>query len=305
MIKDWYCGGRRVAITGYKGYIGSALYNRLKECNCDVTCVDINLSNSDEINKFFDKNKFEILFHLAASPVPYTISKKQEIDDILLEREVNSSSILYLHKALKGSDTKVVFISSTNVYGDVNTEVVDETTKDNPQSLWASHKILAENYLNILFDNSMCLRIPNVYGVDDINSNVILRPTINKVINLGMTNKKLILYKNKLCLRDYIYIYDIVEAILLAGIYDGNRSYYTLGCNEKKTISEVWHIISESLDGVPIEYDNKSLNMMETRSYVADYKRFNELTGWSPKFSIIDGIEKTVSDIRRALNERI
>ena len=45
--------------------------------------------------------------------------------------------------------------------------------------------------------------------------------------------------------------------------------------------------------------------MMETRSYVADYKRFNELTGWSPKFSIIDGIERTVSDIRRALNERI
>ena len=288
---------KKVAITGYRGYIGSALYNRLKDDECDVTCVDIDLSNSDEINKFFDENKFEILFHLAASPVPYTISKKQEIDDILLEREVNSSSILYLHKALKGSDTKVVFISSTNVYGDVDTEVVDETTKDNSQSLWASHKILAENYLNILFDDSICLRIPNVYGVDDINSNSILKPIINKVINLALKNKKLTLYKNKSCFRDYIHIYDMIDAILMAGLFKGNKKYYVLGCKEKTTISDVWNIISENLNNIPIDYNNKELNMMETRSYTANYKMFNDLTGWYPKFDIKDGICDTISKL--------
>ena len=49
MIKDWYCEGRRVAITGYKGYIGSALYNGLKEFDCDVTCVDIDQKKIDSI----------------------------------------------------------------------------------------------------------------------------------------------------------------------------------------------------------------------------------------------------------------
>ena len=38
---------KKVAITGYRGYIGSVLYNRLKKYNCDVTCVDIDLSKSN------------------------------------------------------------------------------------------------------------------------------------------------------------------------------------------------------------------------------------------------------------------
>ena len=289
---------KKVAITGYRGYIGSVLYNRLKKYNCDVTCVDIDLSKSNEIIKFFENKKFDILFHLAASPVPYTISKEQKIDDILLEREINSSSILYFYEVLNQSNTKIVFASSTNVFGDVNVDVVDETVKDNPQSLWASHKILAENYLNILFDNSICLRIPNVYGIDDINHKANLIPIINKVINLGMINEKLTLYKNKFCYRDYIHIYDIVEAFLLAAIFDGNESYYVLGCDEKKTISDVWNIISESIGGIPIDYNDKDLNKMETRSYIANYDKFNSLTGWSPKLNIVDGIYKTVFDIK-------
>jgi len=287
---------KKIAITGYRGYIGSALHNRLKKYDCDVTCVQIDISKSEEVSEFFKNKDFDILFHLAASPVPYTIGKEQKTSDILLEREVNSSCILYLHKVLK--NTKVVFLSSTNVFGDVGVDIVDENTEDNPQSLWASHKILAENYLNILFEDSICLRIPNIYGIDDVNfqSNY-LKPIINKVINLGLKNKKLTLYKNKSCFRDYIHIYDIIDAILMAGLFKGNKKYYVLGCNEKTTISDVWNIISENLHNTPIEYNNKDLNMMETRSYTADYKMFNNLTGWYPKFNIKDGICDTISKL--------
>ena len=297
--------GKKIAITGYKGYIGSALYNRLKEFECDITCVDIDISKRNEINTFFDNKKFDILFHLAASPVPYTVSKIQKTDDILLERDINSSSILHFYDSLNKSNTKVVFASSTNVFGDVSTDVVDEETKSNPQSLWASHKILAENYLNILFHNSITLRIPNVYGIDDVEHHANLKPIVNKVINLGMVNKKLMLYKNKLCFRDYIYIYDIVDAFLLAGLVDGDESYYVLGCDEKKTISDVWNIISDKLGGLVIEDNKIDLNKMETRSYTANYSKFKSLTGWYPKFNIENGIEKSISDIKRILNERI
>jgi len=93
---------------------------------------------------------------------------------------------------------------------------------------------------------------------------------------------------------DYIHIYDIVEAFLLAAIFDGNESYYVLGCDEKKTISDVWNIISESLGGIPIDYNDKDLNKMETRSYVANYDKFNSLTGWYPRFNIENGIKETI-----------
>jgi len=47
---------KKIAITGYNGYIGSALYNKLKKDKCDVTPVDIDLSNCEKTIKFF-KNK--------------------------------------------------------------------------------------------------------------------------------------------------------------------------------------------------------------------------------------------------------
>lgn len=286
---------KKIAVTGYNGYIGSALCNRLKKYDCDVTRVNIDISKSEEVFKFFSDKDFDILFHLAASPVPYTIGKEQKTNDILLEREVNSSCMLYLHKVLK--NTKVVFLSSTNVFGDVDVDVVDENTKDNPQSLWASHKILAENYLNILFEDSICLRIPNIYGVDDIDSKSVLKPIINKVIDLALKNKKLTLYKNKSCFRDYIHIYDMIDAILMAGLFKGNKKYYVLGCKEKTTIFDVWNIISENLHNIPIDYNNKELNMMETRSYTANYDAFSNLTGWCPKITMKDGIHDTVKKL--------
>ncbi len=285
---------KSIALTGYRGYIGSALSYKLNQLGCNVTNVDIDLSSKNNIENFFSDKKFDILFHLAASPVPYTISKNQKTDDVVLEREINSSSILYFYESLIKLNTKIVFASSTNVFGDVNVEIVNENVRDNPQSLWASHKILAENYLNILFDNSISLRIPNVYGVHDINSKVNLRPIINKVINLGKKNKKLTLYKNKMCFRDYLYIYDIVDAFLLAGLHNGKESYYVLGCDERKTISDVWQIISDNLGGIPITHNDLELNKMETRSYTCDYDKFKKLTGWKPKFSIENGIKETI-----------
>jgi len=156
---------------------------------------------------------------------------------------------------------------------------------------------LAENYLNILFEDSICLRIPNIYGVDDIDSKSVLKPIINKVIDLALKNKKLTLYKNKSCFRDYIHIYDMIDAILMAGLFKGNKKYYVLGCKEKTTIFDVWNIISENLHNIPIDYNNKELNMMETRSYTANYDAFSNLTGWCPKITMKDGIHDTVKKL--------
>lgn len=299
---------KKIAITGYNGYIGSALYNKLKKDKCDVTPVDIDLSNCEKTIKFFKDKNFDILFHLASSDASSIAGniKKEDIEDILSEREINSSSILYLHKALKGSNTKIVFTSSTCIYGDTHSDVVDENTQDNPQNLWASHKILAENYLNILFDNSMCLRIPNIYGIDDNKQNTILRPVINKVINLAVIDNKLTLYKNETCFRDYLYITDLLEALLLAGLYDGDKNYYILGCDNNNTILDVWNIISKNLGGLFIQHNEKNVSKMEKRSYVANYNKFKKLTGWYPKININDGIKKTIFQFKKYnKNEKI
>ena len=297
---------KKIAITGYKGYIGSSLYYRLKENNYNVTPVDVDLSNCKETVEFFKDKNFDILFHLASSDASSIASntKTKNIKDILYEREVNSSSILYLYKALKNSNTKIVFTSSTCIYGNVDTDIVDENIQDNPQSLWASHKILAENYLNILFNNSMCLRIPNIYGIDNNKHNTILRPVINKVINLAISNNRLTLYKNRECLRDYLHITDLLEALLLAGLYNGDKNYYVIGCDTTTTISNVWDIIFNFIPNVK-KYinDDKEIDKIENRSYTADYNSFKKLTGWYSKITLNEGIKKTISYFKNTKND--
>ena len=159
--------------------------------------------------------------------------------------------------------------------------------------------------------------IPNIYGIiphfyyepitdtkEYLNKNTYFRPIINKIIRLGIENEKLPLYKNKMCFRDYLHIYDLITALLVAGVTDGERKYYTLGCDNRSTIEDVWNIIAQNLGGIPIEYDDsRKLSDMETRSFTSDYTEFRALTGWNAKYTIRYGIRETVEQIKRVLKD--
>ncbi len=301
-----YYNNKKIGITGYKGYIGSALYYELKKLNCNVKCIDVDVSNKEEVKIELEKNKFDIIFYLASVEVHYN---NGNIDDIISQREVNSSSILYFHDVIKDLDTKIVFTSSTNIYGDVNVDMVDENIKDNPQSIWSIHKLLAENYINLLFKNSTIIRLPNVYGINNkmiennLNLEVMMRPVVNRAIKSGISEKRLCLFKNKDCLRDYVYIDDVVHALLLSGIYDNDEKYYIIGGCDKKTISHVWDIISKQLGNILIEYKDQNLDPMEMRSYVGNYSRFSEFTGWNPMVNLQEGISETIKNLKKREND--
>ncbi len=315
--------GKRVCILGHKGYIGSTLKNILRANYVNVEVSDVDLSNARDIESQFSSKYYDVIFHLASadlSSIPSNM-KERDIDSVVRERSVNCDSILNLHKALNAKShmgkTKIVFTSSTNVYGDIPQQIVGENTNDNPQTLWQAHKVLSEHYINILFPNSISLRIPNIYGIiphfyyepitdtkEYLNKNTYFRPIINKIIRLGIENEKLTLYKNKMCFRDYLHIYDLITALLVAGVTDGERKYYTLGCDNRSTIEDVWNIIAQNLGGIPIEYDDsRKLSDMETRSFTSDYTEFRALTGWNAKYTIRYGIRETVEQIKRVLKD--
>jgi|TARA_B100001094_G_scaffold331741_1_gene401138 nucleoside-diphosphate-sugar epimerase len=320
--------GKRVCVLGHRGYIGSVLHNVLEENYIGPDVYEIDLSKPREIEEIFSDKYYDIIFHLASadlSSIPSNM-KERDIDSIIRERSVNCDSILSLHKAINKrkisiEKTKIVFTSSTNVYGNVHQigdkiKEVSETTIDNPQTLWQAHKSLSEHYIKILFPNSICLRIPNVYGIIPIigqrekRENTYFRPVINKIIRSGIDNEKLTLYKNNKCFRDYLHIYDIINALLLAGTSERmfnslNRKYYTLGCDNNSTIEDAVKLISKNLNDLTIEYnDGKELSDMESRNYVSDYSEFKKLTGWKPKYTLNFGIQDTVQQIQKVLKEK-
>ena len=97
---------------------------------------------------------------------------------------------------------------------------------------------------------------------------------------------------------------NLITALLVAGVTDGERKYYTLGCDNRSTIEDVWNIIAQNLGGIPIEYDDsRKLSDMETRSFTSDYTEFRALTGWNAKYTIRYGIRETVEQIKRVLKD--
>ena len=291
-----------VGITGYRGYLGSALYYELKKLDCQVKFIKSDVSNLDELKSELKRHEFDIIFHLASSEIHY---KNENIKDTLLQRDINASSILYLHKAIENLNTKVIFTSSTNIFGDVDVDVVDETTKDNPQSIWSIHKLLAENYISNLFKNFSILRLPNVYGVNNemvennLSLEVAIRPVVNKVILNGINKNNLQLFNNRNCLRDYVYVDDVIKALLYSGVHNDNQKYHVIGSGDKKTIEQVWNIILEQLQEISIEHKDRKLNSMQMRSYVGNYNKFHKLTTWKPRAELQKGITDTIKNINK------
>ena len=287
--------GKTILITGGTGYIGSLLVESFMKIPCTVIVSTDDVSNKSMWENFIDSN-IDFIFHLAAIEVGH--------DTIERDLNVNAVSVLHMLQTCveKKCNPKIIFSSSTNVFGNVDEDVVNENTKSNPPAEWSAHKLLAENYLRIYSSRhgleTVILRLPNVYGPVP-KRETINRMVINKVIKYGIENKQLKLYGNKDCYRDFIFVEDVVDAFMKIGLTDDfNGSFFVVGSNELVTISDVWNTIAEKIGDVPITVDDVELNPIEMRSFLGDYTKLNEVTGWKPEVNLETGIERTVKDLR-------
>ena len=149
---------------------------------------------------------------------------------------------------------------------------------------------------------TVTLRLPNVYG-PVLRKNVMNRMVINKVIQYGIKNRRLILFNNRNCYRDFLYIEDIVDAFMRAGLMSGcdcDGRYFVIGSKRLTTIAEVWTIISDEIGKIPISInDNDKLSPMEMRSFTGNYHKFNSATGWKPGVDLETGIRRTVEEVKK------
>lgn len=289
--------GKNILITGGTGYIGSLLVESFNSIDCTVIVSNDDVSNKSTWEDIIN-SEIDFVFHLAAV----------EVGSDTVERDLNVNAVSVLHMLQtcveKKCNPKIIFSSSTNVFGDVDEDIVNENIKSNPQAEWSAHKLLAENYMRIYSSryglNTIVLRLPNVYGPVP-KKETINRMVINKVIKYGIENKQLKLYSNKDCYRDFIFVEDVVDAFMKIGLADDDvfdGSFFVVGSNELVTISDVWNIITDKIGEVSTLVEDVELNPIEMRSFVGDYTKLNEAVGWKPKVNLETGIERTVEDLR-------
>ena len=309
---------RVVAITGASGYIGSEVLALLE--SMDFRLIDLRRSwmpqlCPDNVSRLeFDLlgdspwkqvpiEEIDYIVHLAAIDLT---SEYNPFEDV----RVNAISVLSLleNVAVRNPNVKIIYASSSNVYGYTDGRIVNESDPVLPLSLWSTHKYLAESYIRIYQTThsirSIILRLPNVYGVGSGQGSGLLaeRSALNRAIRSCLDSGRLSLFSNRDCFRDYLHVKDVSSAIVEAiGQFSSlfEKQVLNIGFQSSRTIRETWEIVAEycaeKTGGVPqILTLDRAMSPFELRSFRLDGSCFVKSTGWKPEFTIQQGVKFTV-----------
>ena len=312
----------KILITGGAGFIGSHVADACLEAGHEVLVVDdLSTGSLDNLNpraKFyqisicdpslsqvFEREQPDIVNHHAAQ-----ISVPRSIEAPLADVETNvKGTVNLLENCVKYKVKKVVFISSGGaIYGEAEEYPTSEAYPPKPLSVYAINKLAGENYLYFYNHqyglNYTVLRYANVYGprqnasgeagVVSIFINALLAgktPTINAYPDApeGM-------------IRDYVYVMDVVRANLLA-LDRGDKEIFNIGTCVETTTSLLYKTILWHM-GMEMEPLRGEARQGDLRRSMLNYsKAFQEL-GWSPIFTLEQGIKETVQYYLRTRSER-
>jgi UDP-glucose 4-epimerase len=302
-------------VTGGAGFIGSHLCRALLKRGRSVRVVD-NFSTStgenlsqiqeqhpdqcevheqdirelSELKKLFQRA--DTIYHQAA-----ITSVQRSVEDPLECNSVNVEGTLKVLVAARDAGAqKVIFASSTSVYGDSEELPKEEGMKPEPVSPYAVTKYVGELYCKIFSEihdlPTLALRYFNVFGPNqDPKSEY--AAVVPRFITRTLAGQSPIIYGDGEQSRDFIFVEDVVAANLLAAASDIQGTHLNIGCGQASTVNEVARMINEIL-GLELEPIYESARLGEVRRSEADISRASKLLGFKPNSSLRNGLDQTV-----------
>jgi len=309
----------KVLISGGLGFIGSNLARALINQGAQVTLVDSlipqyggNLFNIADIRDKLEVNICDVrdpyamkhlvqgkdyLFNLAGQT-----SHMDSMTDPQTDLDINASAQLSILEAcrLNNPAIKIVFASTRQLYGKPDYLPVDETHPIRPVDVNGINKLAGEWY-HLLYNNvygirACALRLTNTYGpgmrVKDA------RQTFLGIwVRLLLEGKPIKVFGDGEQLRDFNYVDDCVDALLLAGASEqASGKVYNLGSEEViglKALAEL--MTSLGYDGtyelVPFPEERKAIDIGD---YYSDFSLISAELGWSPRVNLKEGLLQTI-----------
>jgi UDP-glucose 4-epimerase len=307
--------GTRVLVTGGGGFIGSALVRALLDQGAAVRVLD-NFSTgnrgnlvdvSDDVElvegelRSYERihasmQGIEIVFHQAALP-----SVPRSVQDPLTTSAVNVDGTLNVLLAARDEGVKrLVFASSSSVYGDGGELPRREANPTNPTSPYAVSKLAAERYCiscsKIYGLETVSLRYFNVFGPgqDPRSQYAAVVPRFITAIAAG---KPVLIYGDGTQSRDFTYVSNVVDANLLAAQANGvSGSVINVATGTSTTVNELADLIGGVL-GRQVLRDFAPPRPAEIRASWASIDEAHELLGWKPQVSLEEGLRSSVAAI--------
>jgi len=299
----------KILVTGVAGFLGSALAQRLLEDGHEVHGLDDLSTGKEEaipkgvefeLGDMLDRPKLwtllqdvECVYHLAA--------KVAVRESILFPREYNSTNVggtVSVMEAMRDVGVKrVVFTSSGAIYGAQKAQPLHELMVPSPDSPYAVSKLSAEYYVKTIGKlwgiETVTLRIFNTYGPGQ-HIPADHPPVIPNFLKQAVKGGSLIVHNSGSQTRDYVYIDDVVKALVRAGTAtDVDGSTINIGSgNEYSVLDLVKNVVELTGADTEIIYNHKATGGVSRMR--ADITRAADLLGYKPKFSLAEGLTRTL-----------
>lgn len=306
----------KVLVTGGAGFIGSQVVDALIQRRHKVVVVD-NLSTGRKknlnpsavfyqadiksiiLNKIFEKEKPDIVFHYAAN-----IDLRKSLVNPIFDAEENILGSLNLFSVCVKSKVKKIIFASTGgaIYGEQEYFPADEAHTTRPFAPYGVAKLAVEKYLDV-FSNVygipyVVLRLANVYGPrqNPLGEAGVVAIFIYKLLK----GEKVVINGDGKQTRDFVYVTDVVDASLKALNLKKNE-VLNIGTGKESSVNRIFEILKKNTNSRQIPVHGPAKKGEQSRS-VLDIKKARKFLDWNPEVSLQKGLEKTVEFFKHNRN---
>jgi nucleoside-diphosphate-sugar epimerase len=284
----------RYVVTGAAGFIGSHLTEALLARGDDVVAVDSFTDYYDPGLKEQNAQGFDVervdlneaplddlfadaagVFHLAAQP-----GVRPSFDDLDTYMRRN---VLATQRVLESTDARVVFASSSSIYGDAESYPTSEDARPRPLSPYGITKLAGEQLAAAQGGDVVVLRYFTVYGPRQ-------RPDMAfaRLVAAAHSGEEFELYGD--ASRSFTYVDDAVAATIRAMDAAPAGAVYNVGGGEEATMREAIETL-ERVSGRAIAVRTRPAARGDARRTAADVTRIRDELGWSPTTALDDGLQ--------------
>ncbi len=315
----------RCVVTGAAGFVGSSIVDRLLKLGHEVVGIDCfidyypremkeaNLAKALTSNSFtfISQSLLEVdlekelagaewIFHQAAQAGvraswgdDFSIYTQNNI--LATQRLLEATKCKQVRETLK----KVVYASSSSVYGNAETLPTTEEMLPQPISPYGVSKLAAE-HLMVLYAKeflvpTISLRYFTVYGPRQ-------RPDMafHRFIKAGLLGEQISIYGDGTQSRDFTFIDDIVNANIIAAESSTSELVFNIGGGSRITVNEVLQTV-ESIVNKPLNISYQDRQWGDAKHTGADTTRAKRELGFSPVVSVKEGLKKEASWVEKIL----
>jgi nucleoside-diphosphate-sugar epimerase len=305
-------------VTGGAGFIGSHIVDALVERGETVRVLDnlstgarANLGRSWEHIEFIEGSILDrTVLSQALAGIDYVLheaalpSVPRSVADPLASHEANATGTLNVLVAAREAGVKrLVYASSSSVYGNSPVLPKHEDMPTNPLSPYAVSKLAGENYCRAFFQvyglETVCLRYFNVFGPRQSPTSQ-YAAVIPKFIALMLRGEAPVIYGDGTQSRDFTYVSNVVQANLLAcSAPDAAGQVLNVACGDQHSLLDLMRALNHLLGTgfAPTLMPNRPGDVQHS---LADIGRAQRVLGYSVPVRFEEGLERTLASTRSA-----